>query len=136
MESEEPATGDEQARSGSALTVLIVDDEGHARLALREALAGAGHAVVDEAADAKTAVALTVLHEPDVVVLDHHLSGRFGGEVITEVLAASPQTAVVIFTANDTDALRRGALDAGAVAVVDKAGGHAELLTTLASLRP
>lgn len=116
------------------LTVLVVDDEQHVRSALRAALLGAGHEVVDDAADAKTAFALGVLHEPDVVVLDHHLGSSFGGDLVRSLIEAVPGCRVVVFTANDSESLRRRAVDDGAAVVVDKAAGVDGLLAALAAL--
>lgn len=115
-------------------TIVVVDDEDHVRAALRHLLEGEGYVVVDEAGDARTALALAVMHEPAIVILDHHMSGRLGVDVIGDILSACPRTAVVVYTANDADAVRSQALEVGAAAVVDKAAGHDGLLQTLLAL--
>ena len=115
-------------------SAIIVDDERHVREALRRCLEEEGFRVVDEAGDARHAVALATMHEPDVVVLDHHMAEGLGVDIIGDLTRASPRSAVVVYTANDTAAVRDAALAAGAVAVIDKAGGDSELRKALAGL--
>lgn len=117
-------------------SVLIVDDERHIRAVLRSRLEDDGYRVVDEATDARSAIALAALHEPDLVVLDHHMAEGLGVDVIAGILQASGASTVVVYTANDTPSVRSEALAAGAAAVVDKAAGAEQLMQTLAGLRP
>lgn len=118
----------------SRTTALVVDDEQHVRNALTAGLTAAGYDVVDAAADGKTAEAMCMLHEPDFVVLDHHLGAGFGGELIARLLYSSPGSRIVVYSANDSAALRNRAMQEGAAAVVDKADGLDALLAALSAL--
>ena len=69
--------------------VLIVDDHAMFRAGVRAEL-GTSVDVVAEAADVDEAIAAIVEHHPDVVLLDVHLPGGGGVEVMRR-LAASPR---------------------------------------------
>ena len=71
------------------VTVLIVDDHAMFRAGVRAEL-GTSVDVVAEAADVDDAIAAIVEHHPDVVLLDVHLPGGGGVEVMRR-LAASPR---------------------------------------------
>ena len=65
----------------SQIRVLIVDDHAMFRAGVRAEL-GTSVEVVAEAADVDEAVAAVVQHRPDVVLLDVHLPGGGGAEVM------------------------------------------------------
>jgi DNA-binding NarL/FixJ family response regulator len=65
----------------STIRVLIVDDHAMFRAGVRAEL-GTSVEVVAEAADVDEAVAAVVQHRPDVVLLDVHLPGGGGAEVM------------------------------------------------------
>ena len=72
--------------------VVVVDDHGMFRRGVRAELEAAGSGVVHvlaEAADVDEAVAAVAEHQPDVVLLDVHLPGGGGVEVMRRV-ASSP----------------------------------------------
>lgn len=67
------------------IRVVVVDDHGMFRRGVRAELEAAGTGVVDivgEAEDVDTAVAAVAEHAPDVVLLDVHLPGGGGVEVM------------------------------------------------------
>ena len=67
------------------LRIVLVDDHEIVRAGVRSELAGDGFDVVAEAGDVDEAVAAIVTARPDVVLLDVHLPGGNGPEVIRRV---------------------------------------------------
>lgn len=121
--SEEP----ERPPRRRAVRVLVVDDERLVRELLRARLE-AEDFTVDEAADAETAFALAVLHQPGLVILDVRMPGMSGSDVVERLRATTPSTAVIIYSAlGGLSGLRTGGA-LGAVAVVDKADGNLALM--------
>jgi DNA-binding NarL/FixJ family response regulator len=76
---------------GGPIRVVLVDDHAMFRSGVRSELGGAVD-VVAEAADVDQAVAAVDEHRPDVVLLDVHLPGGGGAEVMRR-LASSPTSA-------------------------------------------
>ncbi|MEO7350491.1 MAG: response regulator transcription factor [Marmoricola sp.] len=72
-------------------TVVIVDDHAMFRTGVRAEL-GSTVDVLAEAADVDQAVAAVIAHHPEVVLLDVHLPGGGGAEVMRRV-ALSPKSA-------------------------------------------
>lgn len=72
--------------------VVIVDDHAMFRSGVRAELASVGAGVIEvlaEAADVDEAIAAVIAHQPDVVLLDVHLPGGGGVEVMRK-LSLSP----------------------------------------------
>jgi DNA-binding NarL/FixJ family response regulator len=81
--------------SQTSIRVLIVDDHAMFRAGVRSELgtsAGQPIDIVAEAADVDQAIAAVAEHHPDVVLLDVHLPGGGGAEVMRRI-AASPTSA-------------------------------------------
>jgi len=81
-------------------TVVIVDDHAMWRAGVRAELAGHVR-VVAEAADVDTAGTAVREHRPDVVLLDVHLPGGGGAEVMRRVATASPRTSFLALSVSD-----------------------------------
>jgi len=97
------------------ITVLLVDDHVLVRRGFRRLLEDdAGITVVGEASSAAEAVALNQKHSPDVILMDYALAGVNGIAAMREILAASPETAVLMLSMHSEDALVQRALSAGA----------------------
>jgi DNA-binding NarL/FixJ family response regulator len=95
--------------------VLIVDDDDLMRSALQMMLAvDDGIAVVAEAADGHSGVESAREHAPDVVLMDVRMPGLDGIKATCRLLAAAPETRVVILTTFEDDRYVFGALKAGA----------------------
>ena len=93
--------------------VVIADDHARMRGRIREALEAGGCLVCAEGADAEQAVALTLKHRPDVVLLDIHMPGS-GIQAARDITRALPDTPVVMLTHSAEeddlfDSLRAGA---------------------------
>jgi DNA-binding NarL/FixJ family response regulator len=94
------------------LTVVIAHESATVRVGARRAVESDEIQVVAEAADAETAVAVTLQHRPDVCLVSTRLGG--GGVAATaEISSALPDTKIVMLSnsADDLfDALRAGAV--------------------------
>ena len=78
------------------VSVVVVDDHAMFRRGVRAELEAAGVGVIDvraEAADVDEAVAAVATHRPDVVLLDVHLPGGGGAEVMRRVALFPPSAA-------------------------------------------
>ena len=113
----------------SQLRVVLVDDHHFFREGLRGMLAEAGIAIVGEASDGARVVRLVRELSPDVVVLDLKMPNGSGGEALRQILAASPETRIVVLTvsAEEEDAI--DALTAGACGYLLKDTHPAEVLS-------
>ncbi|MEX2212215.1 MAG: response regulator transcription factor [Gaiellaceae bacterium] len=101
--------------------ILLVEDNDIFREAL-ELLLGlrADVQVVAAVREGEAAVAATLEHSPDVVLMDYRLPGMDGVQATAAVRAAAPEVAVVCLT-GEADAGEIQALyDAGAVACLTK----------------
>ena len=95
--------------------ILIVDDEQNIRRLLRDRLSDEGYRC-HEAADADEALHELAGNAISLVLLDINMPGRSGVELLPEIRASHPDTAVVMATAiGDTDTavqcLKQGAYD-------------------------
>ncbi|WP_246700667.1 response regulator transcription factor, partial [Rhizobium sp. PEPV16] len=98
----------------TAIKIAIVDDHPLFREGVSRSLSEIkDFVVVGEGASADDAAALAASHVPDVLLLDVSMPGG-GIDVISEIVARSPQTKVLMLTASEEvdtliAALRRGA---------------------------
>ena len=99
--------------------VLIVDDHAMFRTGVRTEL---GHDVdiVAEAEDVDTAVAAIREHSPDVVLLDVHLPGGGGTEVVKQCLDSGLQTTFLALSVSDAAEDVIGVIRSGARGYVTK----------------
>ena len=110
---------DTTARSGATLRVVIADDNASVREGLREVISAEDDLVlVGVAADGAEALRLITEHRPDLAVLDNDMPRLTGLDVLRAVHGSIPQTAVLMFTLDDS--IHETALDAGAAAVLPK----------------
>jgi DNA-binding NarL/FixJ family response regulator len=97
------------------ISVLVVDDHPVVRQGLVGVLEDDPElAVVGSVGSAEEALGIVRLKQPAVVLLDLELPGVDGVTAIPQLVAASPDTRVLVFTAYDTDERVLGALRAGA----------------------
>jgi FixJ family two-component response regulator len=117
---------------GQKLLVAIVDDEQAIRKALRRLLLAAD--INAETFDSGQAFLNSlVTKRPDCVVLDLHMPGLTGLEVLEQLAASRMQLPTVIITAYDEPASRAQCLAAGAVAFLRKPLDDHALLETIAT---
>jgi DNA-binding NarL/FixJ family response regulator len=102
------------AQTGPIVRVVLVDDEAMVRVGLRMVFTAEPDLdVVGEAADGAAAEQVAAETKPDVVLMDIRMPGVDGLEGARRVLAAVPETRVVMLTTFDEDAYVEAALRAG-----------------------
>jgi len=115
------------APGGGKPRVFIVDDHGLFRSGVRSEL-GDQVDVVGEADDVAPAVTLIADCLPDVVLLDVHLPGGGGQDVVTAIKATHPQVRFLALSASDAPEDVIAVIRAGARGYVTKTISGAELV--------
>ena len=114
------------------LRIMLVDDHEVVRLGLKALLGRHPRfEVVGEAGTADEAVAKARVQKPDVIVMDVRLPGRSGIDATRDIVAALPETKVIILTSYADDELLMDAIAAGATGYVLKQIGSDDLVTSL-----
>ena len=95
--------------------ILIIDDEENIRLTLKAALSPMGYAL-DEAVNGEQALAKFDAVPVDVALLDLHMPGIGGMEVLRRIRSKYPKVRFIIVTAHGTvesavEAMKLGAVD-------------------------
>jgi len=103
----------------SALTVVVVDDHQMFRTGVRSELGGSV-TIVGEAEDVDSAVAVIEETEPSVVLLDVHLPGGGGAEVVRRVHQRGPDRKFLALSVSDAAEDVIGVIRAGARGYVTK----------------
>ena len=107
--------------SAPKLRTLLVDDSEDLRDLLTVALRESGRfEVVGQAADGAGGVELAARLEPDLILLDVAMPGEGGLDVLPELRAASPASAVVVMSGYPREDLENRAVGRGAAAYVEK----------------
>lgn len=105
----------QEPHDSEPIRVVVVDDQALVRMGLRMVLeSDEGLTVVGEAADGATAMTMTRVLRPDVVLLDIQMPGVDGLEATARITEELPDSKVLIMTTFDRDdyvytALRSGA---------------------------
>ena len=110
--------------------VVVVDDHSVFRSGVRTELGGAVD-VVGEAADVADAVTVVRAQRPDVVLLDVHLPGGGGVEVLRQVHAADPEIRFLALSVSDAAEDVVGVIRAGARGYVTKTVTGPELVEAI-----
>jgi len=117
------------------IRVLLVDDQSLVRMGFRMVLeAEADLRVVGEASDGREAIARAAELEPDVVLMDVRMPGVDGITATREIIAARPDSRVIVLTTFDLDEYAFGGLRAGASGFLLKDARPAELLGAIRSV--
>jgi two-component system, OmpR family, alkaline phosphatase synthesis response regulator PhoP len=114
-------------------TILVVDDEPHIVLGLRDALEFEGFRVIT-ADKGKDAIALARAESPDAIILDLMLPDVNGYAVCDELRRVNAIVPIVMLTARSQEADKVRGLDAGADDYVTKPFGVNELIARMRAI--
>jgi DNA-binding NarL/FixJ family response regulator len=118
------------------LRILIADDHEVARRGIRALLESQpGWEVCGEARDGRETVELANRMKPDLVLLDIGMPNLNGLEAARQILATSPDAAILILTMHDTDQVIREVLRAGARGFVLKSDAGRDLVAAVDALQ-
>ena len=119
-----------EAGWGARPSLLLADDDPVVRSALGAQLAGEFE-VVAVAKDAAEAVELALEHQPAAALLDVQMPKGGALEAVPGIVAGSPNTCVVILSADESREMVLELLGAGAIAYVRKGVPASEIAKTL-----
>lgn len=115
--------------------IVIADDHEMVRRGLAATLADVEQwSVVAQAANGRDAAELAATHAPDIVVLDLSMPELNGLDATRRILAARPETRVLILTAHESEQLVREVLAAGARGYVLKSDAGRILVRAVEAL--
>ena len=121
----------------TGMRVLIVDDNAMNLELVEQVLAQAGYTAVESTREAATVPAICIATRPDLLLLDLHMPGRSGYEVMAEIreLLDPPQSLpVLVLTADSSREARHRALSMGARDFINKPIDPTELLLRVGNL--
>jgi DNA-binding response OmpR family regulator len=112
--------------------IVVIDDDPDTQRGLATLLKAEGYHV-SAAPDAIAAMITVRRVEPDLVILDLGLRAGDGYTVLQQLRAYKPSDPIpaIVLTGRDAATNRQRALDAGAVAFLQKPADHEELLATI-----
>jgi DNA-binding response OmpR family regulator len=115
-----------------ANSILVIDDDEETQRGLKVMLSADGFHV-SSATDAISAMIAVRRMSPDLVILDLGLRAGDGFSVLHQLRAHKPFDPIpaIVLTARHAEGNRQRALDAGAVAFLQKPADHDELLATI-----
>ncbi|MBI3960159.1 MAG: response regulator transcription factor [Chloroflexi bacterium] len=112
--------------------ILIADDHALFREGVNSLLLASPDIIsIGQASSGQEAVALTLSLAPDIVLMDVHMPDLNGIEATRRILAARPETGIVVLTMLEDDATVFGAMRAGARGYVLKGSHHQDLLLAI-----
>ena len=118
------------------LRILIADDHEVARRGIRAMLEShPGWEVCGEAKDGREAVELASTEKPDLILLDIGMPNLNGLEAARQILAVSPDIAILILTMHDSDQVVREVLRAGARGFLLKSDAGRDLVAAVEALQ-
>jgi len=124
------ASAPEESRGHGQRRVVVVDDHAMFRSGVRHDI-GPFVTIVGDAEDVPSAVAVITRTLPDVVLLDVHLPGGGGAEVIKQVHATQPEQKFLALSVSDAAEDVIGVIRAGARGYVTKSISAPELVEAI-----
>jgi DNA-binding NarL/FixJ family response regulator len=120
---------------GRAARIVIADDHEMVRRGLVATLADVERwTVVAQADNGRAAAELVATHKPDIAILDLSMPELNGLDATRRILAARPETCVLILTAHESEQLVREVLAAGARGYVLKSDAGRILVRAVEAL--
>lgn len=117
------------------IRVLIVDDHAIVRMGMVSLLnAQPNMTAVGEAKNGELGVKAALKLKPDVIVMDILMPVKNGIEATREILAALPETKILILTTSTSSDELAGALAAGATGIIPKTTSNTTLLNAIRSV--
>ncbi|BBH68282.1 DNA-binding response regulator [Actinoplanes sp. OR16] len=117
-------------------TVVLADDEALLRKALAALLPLEGDiTVLAEAQDGSSAVAATLAHQPDVLVIDLEMPGVDGLEAVASIRRERPSQVILMLTRHARPGVLRKALKLGVQGFVTKSAEPSHIAAVVAKLR-
>jgi two-component system nitrate/nitrite response regulator NarL len=113
------------------ISCVVADDHPALLAAVSDFLGENGYDVVAAHANCRETLEAVSASQPDVAVLDYRMPGISGVELIKDVLAASANTRIVVYTGEGTTELAAEVLGAGARAILLKQAPIEDLLRAL-----
>ncbi|MDJ0349996.1 response regulator transcription factor [Cryobacterium sp. PH29-G1] len=114
------------------IRILLVDDQTLLRVGFRMVLeAEDDFIIVAEAGDGAQAIALAASLRPQVILMDVRMPGLDGIEATRQIMAAQPDTRIIILTTFDLDEYAFGGLRAGASGFLLKNAEPVELIAAI-----
>ncbi len=111
--------------------IYLLDDHPIVRAGLSALLQGAGHTIVGEGDDITQALSEVNRLAPDILMLDLHLDGRSGFEVLADLQRRQLPTRVIVLSMSDQPRNVAEALRMGASGYVLKGSASVELVAAV-----
>jgi len=115
--------------------IYLIDDHPIVRAGLSALLQGAGHVIVGESEDITQALSEVNRLAPDIVMLDLHLDGRSGFEVLAEMQRRQMSTKAIVLSMSDQPRNVAEALRMGAAGYVLKGSAGVELVAAVEAVQ-
>lgn len=118
-----------------AARIVVADDHMLMRRGVAATLTEVnGWTVVAEAATGRQAVDMVMMHKPNIAIMDLSMPELNGLDATRKILAAEPDTKVLILTAHDSEQLVREVLSAGAQGYLLKSDAGRTLVAAVEAL--
>lgn len=112
----------------SLIRVLLADDHALVMAGIRSLVEELGNTqIIAEASNGRDAVALTIQHKPELVIMDISMKDLNGIEATVQIMAVMPSTRVLILSMHTTEDFVRRAIKAGAAGYLVKDSAPLEL---------
>jgi DNA-binding NarL/FixJ family response regulator len=117
------------------ITVVLADDHAIVREGIAALCSGNGMRILGECSDGVAAVEMISAHRPDFAILDLHMPGMTGVEVIRKLRASGSVAKLIILSISREEGTVVEALRAGADAYLLKDGPSRHLLDAISFVR-